>query len=133
VGSATGALWAGLDQPVEEIPLSVAALRDVPEVSADDELHARAAGDSRGVDEHPDREWAPTRHDVLRPVFPAAVFLAGVPLKWTMAQALLYTRQPSVFASEPGGQGVAQSGAGAISHPGDVPVRADHHGDRGAD
>ncbi len=41
--------------------------------------------------------------------------------------------ETSVSTSEPGGQGVAQSGVGAISHPGDVPVRADHHGDRGAD
>ena len=39
----------------------------------------------------------------------------------------------SVSTSEPGGQSVAQSGIGAISHPGDVPVRADHHGGRGAD
>jgi hypothetical protein len=41
--------------------------------------------------------------------------------------------ETSVPTSEPGGHGVAQSGVGAISHPGDVPVRADHHGSRGAD
>ncbi len=41
--------------------------------------------------------------------------------------------ESSVSPSEPGGQGVAQSGVGTISHPGDVPVRADYHGGRGAD
>jgi hypothetical protein len=40
---------------------------------------------------------------------------------------------PSVSAAEPGGLGVAQARAGAISHPGDVPVRPDQHGGRGAD
>jgi hypothetical protein len=43
------------------------------------------------------------------------------------------TRQPSVSISEPGGQGIAQSGVGAISHPGDVTVRSDQRGGRGAD
>jgi hypothetical protein len=41
--------------------------------------------------------------------------------------------ETSVSTSEPGVQGVAQSGVGAISDPGDVPVKADYQGGGGAD
>ena len=63
----------------------------------------------------------------------AGAQLISIPTKMVAAVTRIRMSETSVSTSEPGGQGVAQSGVGAISHPGDVPVRADHHGDRGAD
>src|SRR6516165_2684948 len=73
-GSAAGALWAGLDQPLEERE------RRPADVSGGDDLDAGAVGNGRGVEEHPG-ERAPAPHHVLRLAFSAAVSLARVVLE----------------------------------------------------
>jgi SAM-dependent methyltransferase len=86
-----------------------------------------------------DKEWSATLrgiHGALRSGG-HLVFEARNPghkpwLRWNREATYRRLDIPGGDTSEPGGQGIAQSGVGAISHPGDVPVRANYHGSRSA-
>ena len=93
MGSATGALRAGLDQPFEERHRAL-LLRVVTDVTVGDDLDASAAGDGRGVDGEPDLERKGGGDDPLR-FLPASLLLRAVIALARAAHVVKYAQSES--------------------------------------